>query len=177
VPLPIRITVRVDLDDGSQHDYEVRTPDAVPAPGGFWPEGVVTEDVAHRMEHDRQQRQERDFLLRLLRLAAEDDDLNPDDLEFAVIAAGTTVGVGDANGPLRGQLVNLGEVSYRPFSKGEILILPKGGHREPFGAGRSTAKYDVVEERFGHDWEAAKRRSGEVKATRPVDGFARPPAR
>lgn len=53
--LPIRISVRVDFDDGSQHEYEVRGPDAVPAPGGFWPEGVVTADVAQRIEHDRKQ--------------------------------------------------------------------------------------------------------------------------
>jgi hypothetical protein len=112
-----------------------------------------------------------DFLLRLLRIAAGDDDLNPDDLEFAVITAGTTLGVGDPNGPLRGQTIDLGEVSYYPFEKGEILILPKDGCREPFGRGRSTAKYDVVEERFGHDREAAKRRSDQVKAARPVDGF------
>ena len=51
--LPIRMAVRVDFDDGSQHEYEVRGPDAVPAPGGFWPEGVVTADVAQRIEHDR----------------------------------------------------------------------------------------------------------------------------
>jgi hypothetical protein len=116
-------------------------------------------------------REHPDFLLRLLRLAADDDDLSPDDLEFAVITAGTTVRPGDANGPLRGQLVKLSEVDYYPFEKGEIIVLPKEGYREPFGRGRSTAKYDVVEERFGSDWEAAKRRSEEVKAARPVDGF------
>ena len=58
MPLPIRITVRVDFDDGSQHEHEVRTKDALPAPGGFWPEGVVTVDVARRMEHDRRQQEE-----------------------------------------------------------------------------------------------------------------------
>jgi len=51
VTLPIRITVRVDFDDGSQHDYEVRTADAVPAPAGFWPEAVVTSDTAQRIEY------------------------------------------------------------------------------------------------------------------------------
>jgi hypothetical protein len=57
--LPIRIAVRVDFDDGSQHEYEVHTQDtAVPLPG-FWPEGVVTTDVAARMEYDRK----RDTLL------------------------------------------------------------------------------------------------------------------
>jgi hypothetical protein len=50
--------MRVDFDDGSEHNYELRTPDAVPAPGGFWPEGVVTTDVAKRMEYDRQQQDE-----------------------------------------------------------------------------------------------------------------------
>ena len=58
VTLPIRITVRVDFDNGSQHDYEVRTPDAVPAPAGFWPEAVVTSDTAKRVEHDRERQEE-----------------------------------------------------------------------------------------------------------------------
>jgi hypothetical protein len=115
-----------------------------------------------------------DFLLRLLRLAAEDDDLDPDELEFAVITAGTTVAAGDPNGRLRGQAVKLRDVRYYPFEKGEVIVIPKEGYREPFGRGRSTAKYDVVEERFGHDWAAAKRRSDEVKAAPAVDGFAPP---
>jgi hypothetical protein len=58
VPLPIRIAVRVDFDDGSQHEYEVRGSDAVTALPGFWPEGVVTADVARRMEHDRARQEE-----------------------------------------------------------------------------------------------------------------------
>ncbi len=58
VTLPVRIMVRVDFDDGSQHDYEVRSQDAVPAPGGFWPEGVITSDMAKRIEHDRQRQEE-----------------------------------------------------------------------------------------------------------------------
>ena len=58
MPLPIRIAVRVDLDDGSQHEYEVRGPDAVPAPGGFHPEGVVTSDVAARIEYARKRADE-----------------------------------------------------------------------------------------------------------------------
>ena len=74
--LPIRISVRVDFDDGSQHEYEVRGPGAVPAPGGFWPEGVVTSDVAQRIEHDRKRAGEikrlsgeRDQAVRLLEAA------------------------------------------------------------------------------------------------------------
>lgn len=44
------MAVRVDFSDGTQHDYEVRDADAVDVPaGGFWPEGVVTADVAGRM--------------------------------------------------------------------------------------------------------------------------------
>lgn len=58
MPLPIRIAVRVDFSDGSQHEYEVRGSDAVTAPSGFWPEGVVTADVAQRMEHDRRRGEE-----------------------------------------------------------------------------------------------------------------------
>ena len=115
-----------------------------------------------------------DFLLRLLRLAADDDDLDPDDLEFAVITGGTTLRPGDPNGPLRGQAVKLREVSYYPFEKGEIIVLPKEGHRD-LRTGRSTSKYDVHEERFGRDWEAARRRSDEVKAAPDWDAFAPPP--
>ena len=53
--LPIRIAIRVDFSDGSEHEYEVRGPDAVEPPGplqGFWPAAVVTADVAERMKHD-----------------------------------------------------------------------------------------------------------------------------
>lgn len=110
----------------------------------------------------------RDFLIRLLHVAAEDDELDPDDLEFAVITGGTTHVVRG------GKVVQADEVSYWPFEKGEIIVLPKEGYREPFG-GRSTAKYDVSEERFGDDWEAAKRRSDEVKAAPDRDAFS-PPA-
>jgi hypothetical protein len=117
---------------------------------------------------------ETEFLTRLLRIAADDENLNPDSLEFAVITGGSTCRPGDPNGPLRGQIVDLGEVSYYPFRKGEILVLPKDSYREPFGRGRSTAKYDVVEERFGHSWEAALRRSEEVKAAPDHDAFAVP---
>lgn len=47
---PIRIAVRIDFSDGTEHDYEVRGADAVDVPAGeFWPEGVVTADVAGRM--------------------------------------------------------------------------------------------------------------------------------
>jgi hypothetical protein len=42
--LPIRIAIRVDFNDGSQHEYEVRSPDAVDAPLGLasFPAGVVS---------------------------------------------------------------------------------------------------------------------------------------
>jgi hypothetical protein len=115
-----------------------------------------------------------EFLTRLLRIAADDDDMDPGSLEFAVITGGTTHVAGDANGPLRGQVIKV-PVTYWPFEKGEIVVLPEDGHREPLGAGRSTAKCDVVEERFGRDYEAAKRRSDEVKAAPDRDAFA-PPA-
>src|SRR5215471_14709781 len=114
-----------------------------------------------------------DFLLRLLRFAAGDDDLDPARLEFAVITAGSTWFVGDPNNPrTAGKTFKSREVRYYPFQKGEILVLPKDGYREPFGPGRSTAKYDVAEERFGQDWEAAKGRSEEVLAAPDKDGFA-----
>ena len=80
------------------------------------------------------------FLLRLLRIAADDPGLDPGSLEFAVVTGGT----------------------YYPFERGEIIALPKDGHRE-IRDGRSTSKYDVEIERFGTDYEAASRRSDEVR--------------
>lgn len=57
---PIRIAVRVDFSDGAEHTYDVRAEDAVAIPLGaaFWPEGVVTSDMAKRMEHDRRRQDE-----------------------------------------------------------------------------------------------------------------------
>jgi hypothetical protein len=113
------------------------------------------------------------FLLRLLRIAADDADLNPDDLEFAVITGGRTDIVGDPNNPrTAGKIFKSREVSFYPFKKGEIIVLPKDGYREPFSPGRSTSKYSVGAERFGHDWEAAKRRHDEVLAAPDRDAFA-----
>jgi hypothetical protein len=104
--------------------------------------------------------EDREFLLRLLRVAADNDDLDPADYEFAVITAGRS---------------RHGAVTYWPWEKGEVLAVPL----EDFGSrdlkeGRSFAKYDVREERFGRDWEAAVRRSTEVKAAPDVDMFAQP---
>jgi hypothetical protein len=113
-----------------------------------------------------------EFLLQLLRCVAEADALNPDDLCFAVITGGRTLVPGDPNGPQRGQLVKLQEVRYWPFRKGEIVVVPQDGYREPFGEGRSLAKWDVDFERFGHDWQAAKRCSDEVLAAPDRDAFA-----
>jgi hypothetical protein len=72
MPVPIRLAVRVDFDDGSQQEYEVRSQDAVPVPGGFWPDGVVTADVAQRIEYDRQRAAE------MARLEAEIAQLKAD---------------------------------------------------------------------------------------------------
>jgi hypothetical protein len=55
---PIRIAVRIDFSDGSEHTCEVRGADAVDAPGGFWPEGVVTSDVAQRIDYARKRADE-----------------------------------------------------------------------------------------------------------------------
>jgi len=57
---PIRIAVRVDFSDGAQHEYDVRADEAVAIPLGaaYWPEGVVTSDMAKRMEHDRKRQEE-----------------------------------------------------------------------------------------------------------------------
>jgi hypothetical protein len=117
---------------------------------------------------------DREFYLRLLRIATEDADLDPAELEFAVITGGTTHVAGNPNGPMRGQVVRV-PVTYYPFEKGEVIVLPADGFREAFG-GRSTSKYDVQTERFGRDWDAAMRRSAEVKAAPARDAFAGPPA-
>ena len=116
-----------------------------------------------------------EFLLWLLRVAAEDYDLDPDQLEFAVVTGGRTTVPGDPNGPLRGQLVRV-PVTYWPFEKGEIIGLPVEGGREPLGDGRSVYKYDVGYERFGRDYPAAKRCSDEVLAAPDRDAFAPPEA-
>lgn len=112
-----------------------------------------------------------DFLLRLLRIAAGDDDLDPGRLGFAVITGGRRNVPG--SGPMAGQVVTLDEVSFRPFSQGEILVLEGDEFgREPFGDERKPAKWDVACEWFGRDFEAAKRRSDEVKAAPGRDAFA-----
>ena len=103
---------------------------------------------------------DREFLLRLLRVTADDDELDPSEFEFAVITAGRG----------QGALVN-----YWPWEKGEVLAVPL----EDFGsrdlkAGRKFSKYDIRAERFGRDWVAAVRRSDEVTAAPDVDMFARP---
>lgn len=104
-----------------------------------------------------------EFLTRLLRTAAGDDALDPDELGFAVITAGYTETAGQ--GQMAGQIIKLPEPSFWPFSQGEILILHGSQYgREPFGEGRKPAKWSVDCEWFGHDYEAAKRRSDEVRA-------------
>ena len=132
------------------------TLDSKTLPGGFRElapgEGKVTVEVFAEWGGDRE------FLLRLLRVAADDDDLDPAEFEFAVITAG------------RG---DIGAVSYWPWDKGEILAVPVDGYgSRDLKEGRSFNKYDIREERFGRDWEAAKRRSAEVKAGPDVDMFA-----
>lgn len=101
---------------------------------------------------------EREFLVRLLRVTADDDELDPAEAEFAVVTAGRGEGC---------------PVTYWPWDKGEIVAVPVGGYRD-LREGRSFDKYDIRAERFGRDWAAAKRRSDEVKAGPDVDMFARP---
>lgn len=58
--IPIRMVVRISFADGTEYECEVRGPNAVDAPTGtgFWPEGVVTADVAKRMEYDLKRQKE-----------------------------------------------------------------------------------------------------------------------
>ena len=60
MPTPIRISVRLDFDDGSEHTYEVRGPSAVDAPlVPHWvPAAVMSADAAERVEHDRKRQEE-----------------------------------------------------------------------------------------------------------------------
>jgi hypothetical protein len=162
VSIPIRIAVRVDFEDGSQHEYEVLGPAAVAMPEGLsgaWrPEPVTTRDKAAGMARELERQQEREFFVRLLRVVADDDDLDPAEVEFAVITAGREGAV------------------YWPWAKGEIVAVPVDGYRD-LREGRGFHKYDIGEERFGRDWEAAKRRSDEVKAGPDVDMFAQAKSR
>lgn len=112
-----------------------------------------------------------DFLLRVLRVAAEDEDLDPDLLGFAVITSGYTETAG--SGRMAGQIVKLGTPSFWPFEQGEIVVLYGSAFdREPFGEGRKPSKWDVGCEWFGHDWAAANRRSAEVLAAPARDALA-----
>jgi hypothetical protein len=161
VSIPVRIAVRVDFEDGSQHEYEVLGPAAVAVPEGLpaWvPEPVATRDAAAAMARELERRQEREFLVRLLRVVADDAELDPAEVEFAVITAGRR---------------EHGAITYWPWEKGEIVAVPVDGYRD-LREGRGFHKYDIGRELFGRDWEAAKRRSDEVKAGPDVDMFARP---
>jgi hypothetical protein len=50
---PVQMAVRVDFSDGSQHEYEVRGPDATEVPGVLWPAAVVS--AAHAKQITREQ--------------------------------------------------------------------------------------------------------------------------
>jgi len=90
-------------------------------------------------------------------------------------------GVGDReHGPLARPADQPGRGSGITRSRrARIIALPREGYRKPFGGGRSTAKYDVVEERFrprlgsGETAAAAKWKADAAGRT----GFAPPPAR
>ena len=67
---PIRMVVRISFADGSEYECEVRSPHAADAPmASFWPEGVVTPDVAKRMEYDQERQKEMDALRAALKKA------------------------------------------------------------------------------------------------------------
>lgn len=58
--IPIRISVRIDFADGSEHEYEVRGPAAVDAPdlSSHWVPPVMTAGAAERLVLEQQQREE-----------------------------------------------------------------------------------------------------------------------
>lgn len=54
MPIPIRIAVRVDFDDGSQHEYDVHSPGAAGMPElgqPIYPSAVTTPDTAERLRY------------------------------------------------------------------------------------------------------------------------------
>jgi hypothetical protein len=72
---PIRMVTRISFADGTEYECEVRSPHAVDAPmASFWPEGVVTPDVAKRMEYEQERQKEmrelRSELAEAMQLAA-----------------------------------------------------------------------------------------------------------
>lgn len=104
---------------------------------------------------------DREFMVNLLRVVADDPELDPFAVEFAVITGGRKEN---------------GAITYWPWEKGEIVAVPIDGHRD-LREGRGFHKYDIGRERFGRDYEAAKRRSDEVKAARDADWRDRPDSR
>lgn len=104
---------------------------------------------------------DREFLVHLLRVVADDPELDPFAVEFAVITAGRR---------------EHGAITYWPWQKGEIVAVPVGGQRD-LREGRGFHKYDIGQERFGRDYAAAKRRSDEVKAARDADWQDNPESR
>jgi len=102
-----------------------------------------------------------DFLVWLLRVVADDEELDPSQVEFAVITAGRMEG---------------GAITYWPWQKGEIVAVPVDGYRD-LREGRGFHKYDIGQERFGRDYAAAKRRSDEVKSARDADWIDHPESR
>jgi hypothetical protein len=99
---------------------------------------------------------DRDFLVHLLRVVADKEELDPAEVEFAVVTAGRA---------------EHGAITYWPWQKGEIVAVPVDGFRD-LREGRSFAKYDIGEERFGRDWAAAERRSAEVRKAPDVDALS-----
>lgn len=61
---PIRISVHADFSDGSHHEYEVRGPRAVDAPGlpVHWPAAVTTAEGARQVTAEHALSQENDSL-------------------------------------------------------------------------------------------------------------------
>jgi hypothetical protein len=74
------------------------------------------------------------------------DPLDLNQLKFSVITDASSLTAGQ--GPMAGQIVDLGEPRFWPFEKGEIIVNNGEGGRERFGEGRKPSKWDVADVAF-----------------------------
>ena len=110
--------------------------DVVIVPGAWPTQGVDVNENSER----RTKAEDILFVLNELEPVALDE------IKFSVITDASSLRAG--MGPAAGRVVDMGEPSFSPFEKGEIIINYGDGSREIFGEGRKSAKWDVHEESF-----------------------------